>query len=373
MLDLFNNVNISYNLRRDDLRHFASSSARQHFEYCPPLESVNHWFSLSDFGTQDAKLKISNNKIKLIPPCSYLLNPGRLLSRRGNITEFSPHSKSRFESKLDNYKVFWQSFITLTFRAPHLNDPDFRKVFDIRFVDERIKNSSSSGQSMRLAYQLLKRWVQAVCRLPMCAGSPPLFFWKKEFTARGVVHFHLISNFDFKPYVKNLQKIWSHLTFNPFKNSCDVRRVKKQKSITWYIAKYVSKSDKKNNPFCSSAPLGLTFGFVGRWWGSFNTKYYKNRFFLPREYQLDFHQFEILYKALLRRGKIHFPDSIFRTLTLSNTDENRYFCKSAFSIGWNISAGSVRELPDKILIKPSEENVLRDLLNFFDSVRDENV
>ena len=47
---------------------------------------------------------------------------GDTVVRRGKITEFSKKSQSRLERLIQSYDVKWQSFITLTFHVPYMED-----------------------------------------------------------------------------------------------------------------------------------------------------------------------------------------------------------------------------------------------------------
>lgn len=162
--------------------------------------------------------------------------------RRGKISVFSKSSRKRFLLKMESYPDFLPTlFLTLTFED---------------FISD-----------MKLAYDYLEEFCRRFC---FSINYKVLFFWKKEFQKRGVVHFHLICNapLDIKKRVYNqlVLSIWSSIIHAKKKASTNVELVKSRAGVIYYISLYQGKKTEQ-----TEAPLDLLKnGFLGRWWGVIN-------------------------------------------------------------------------------------------------------
>lgn len=249
-------------------------------------------------------------------------------AERGSIKEFSRASQTRLQRCIDSYDVKWGSFITLTFSAAYCEERrtlkngarvpvgrwspswntghgDFLHSFAVRFDKKTRSFESDTGQDVNGAFLKMRAFLRHIteCRGYRQTLKPPLFIWKKEFTARGVIHFHILCTSKLKRYVRRLQRKWAEICGNDFDNSLQIDDLKQdsenQKGVGFYLAKYMKKSEKETNGFCCSAPLGLCFGFLGRWWGVVNRKYWKDCIVEPVKFPLYSGLFKSLFVQFL--------------------------------------------------------------------------
>lgn len=292
--------------------------------YIEDFERVNgcRYVDLTDRGQvlyHSAYLTRSRNKWRLSPYGKYTLQAGGAVGgKRSAISEFSSASQSRLESKIEGYNVNWKSFITLTFRSEYFENrsshlwqlPLFSSPIGGRFPVFDSLGVLSGGQDIKRAYLLMRAFLRHIteCRGYRQTLKPPLFIWKKEFTSRGVVHFHILCTSPLKKFARRLERKWGELTNNDSCNSVDIQAVKKQRSIAFYISKYVSKKEKYENGFCCSAPLGLKDDYIGRWWGVVNARYWKSCIVKPVRFPLDEGSFKFLYRKFLTKARVKMGD-----------------------------------------------------------------
>lgn len=316
------------------------------FSVRPPRPHLSGLCDSHQWGYSAPKVRITPNRIRISPPVNYDLSVLKSeRNRRGGVSVFSRASKCRLEEKLTSYNVEWKSFLTLTFRVPYREkrSSDYGRGSGrwSAWKDWNICNCSGwcsefgnevylehNGRDLSLAYSMLKAFIRSVSGVFISKGKrPPLFVWKREFTSRGVVHFHLVSTAVMKPYVKFLQRKWAFFSRDVDNvNSLDVQTVKKKKSVTWYLAKYVSKMDKGFNPYCTSLPP-LVVGRSGRWWGVFNARFWDSEKVVPVSYELEREEFEGLFERLTSAKALAACKSVNRyfSLTYYYTEELNSF------------------------------------------------
>lgn len=166
--------------------------------------------------------------------------------KRGACVKFSTQARKRFIKQMDSAVNFVPCLlVTLTYKY---------------FQDD-----------MKGCYDDL----QAFCR--SIFSDKYICFWKKEFQERGVVHFHLISNFTkedakkmsggVKQFYVDVKNKWNsivHRSIDYPSTKCDwVRSVERSEL---YVSLYYEKKG-----YQTLAPVDrLLNGYVGRWWGVFN-------------------------------------------------------------------------------------------------------
>lgn len=173
--------------------------------------------------------------------------------KRGEVSkEFTTSMKKRFLIKIESYPEF-KPYLFLTLTYPY-------DIWD-----------------MEKSYYHLKQFVN------FFNDEKPLIFWKKEFQIKTKrVHYHLligkIKTKINKEFYKKILDYWNKIIyfertekqeeFSKASTSCDF--VKSDKGAINYLTFYLSK--KEEQTVCPDE-----IEKIGRWWGHFNTKFYKKK------------------------------------------------------------------------------------------------
>lgn len=181
-------------------------------------------------------------------PNKPLFRPGSSGSKRGQVTEFTQKSRTRFRRRLATMKRAETAY-TMALTLPGS---------DI---------SGISHEMVMKAFKTLKGRLAAVPRFATVSG-----FWKRELQQRGAIHYHLILYGLTCPTLRSDFQQWMVRQWNDL--MCVNLTEKQKEQHRWwharsenmeqvrsasYFVKYVGKTDE----------VGV---LTGRWWGAFNQK-----------------------------------------------------------------------------------------------------
>ncbi|MCR5291090.1 MAG: hypothetical protein K6E51_13950 [Treponema sp.] len=159
--------------------------------------------------------------------------------------------------------------------------PDFKPLYFITLTYKYIQFD------FKKSYDELEEFTRRLSRL---TSKRCLYFWKREFQGRGAIHYHLITDFDWKmtalpsrkSFYNTVLSIWNSVTRQNTLSSTSVEPVRSSRAVGWYLALYLGSIQDKHNKIKQNvvpeeivkAYDGIDSVGFGRWWGAIGSRQY---------------------------------------------------------------------------------------------------